>query len=244
MAERLVGQHVDLLLAVGSVLARSVREVSADVPVVFLTPGDPVAAGLVASLAQPGHGMTGMMLEYPELSAKRLELLREMVPRIRSVLVLYDPDDASPRQSVAAAREAALRLGMRLVERAVRGREDIVRGLGELNSSDALLATPGGITSAYYEEMIRTANAVRRPTMFHTRGEATREALATYGGSDRSIARQAARLVDKILKGARAGEIPVERPTRLELVINLRTATALGVTIPRSLLLRADRILE
>lgn len=243
MAEHLVNQRVDVLLAVGSVLARAVREVSSDVPVVFLTPGDPVAAGLVASLAQPGHGMTGMTFEYPELSAKRLELLRELAPRIRSVLVLYDPDDASPRQSLAAAREAADRLGVRLVERATRERVDVVRPLKELTAADALLAVPGGLASAYYEEMIRTAHAAGRPTMFHTRSAVTREALASYGGSDGSIARQAARLVDKILKGARAGEIPVERPTRIELVLNLRTARALSLPIPPALLLRADQVI-
>lgn len=131
-----------------------------------------------------------------------------------------------------------------MVERMVRGREDIVRGLGGLNSWDALLAVPGGITSAHYEEMIRAANAVRRPTMVHTRSSATREALASYGGSDGGIARQSARLVDKILKGARAGELPVERPTRIELVVNLKTARALGLTIPPSLLLRADQVIE
>lgn len=243
-AEHLVNQRVDALLTVGSVLARVVREVSSDVPLVFLTPGDPVAAGLITSLAQPGRGMTGMTFEYPELSAKRLELLRELAPMIRSVLVLYDPDDASPRQSLAAAREAAERLGLRLVERATRERQDVVRGLKELATADALLAVPGGFASGYYEEMIRAANAVGRPTMFHMRSAVTREALASYGGSDASIARQAARLVDKILKGVPAGEIPVERPTRIELVLNLRTARVLGLQIPPALRLRADQVLE
>ncbi len=149
-AERLVERRVDAVLAVGSVLARTVREVSREVSVVFLTPGDPGAAGLVSSLAQPGHGMTGMTVEYAELSAKRLELLREMVPRVRSVLVLYDPDDASPRQGVAAAREAAARLGIRLVEHQTRGREDVARGLEELKSPDALLAVPGGLASGHH----------------------------------------------------------------------------------------------
>jgi putative tryptophan/tyrosine transport system substrate-binding protein len=244
MVQHLLDQRVDVILAVGSVLAQAVREVSRDVPVVFLTPGDPVATGLVASLAQPGRGMTGMTFEYPELSAKRLELLREMVPRIRSVLVLYDPDDASPRQSLAAARQAAESLGVRLVEHMVRSEEDVARALKDLKSSDALLGVPGGRSSAYYEEMIRAAHAVRRPTMFHTRSDATREALASYGGSEAGIARQAARLVDKILKGARAGELAVERPTRIDLVVNLRTAKALGLTIPPVLLLRADQVIE
>ena len=242
--EELVRQRVRVLFVIGSELARLAREVSPELPIVFLTPGDPVAAGLVSSLAHPGRNMTGMTFEYPELSGKRLELLKEMSPRIRAVLVLFDPRDASPRQGIAAARDAAPKLGLTLVEREVRSREDIVLGLRALNSTDALLTIPGGLTSGYYEEMIRAAQAARRPTIVHTRTPSTVEALASYGASDAGIARQAARLVDRILKGVNAGELPVERPMRVEFVVNLRTARALGLTLPPSILIRADRAIE
>lgn len=242
--EGFVRQRVQVLFAIGSELARQAREVSSNLPIVFLTPGDPVAAGLVSSLANPGGNMTGMTFEYPELAGKRLELLREMVPGTRRVLILYDPRDASPRQGVAAAKEAAQKLGIALVEREARSREDITRGMEALKSANALLAIPGGLTTGYYEEMIKAANAARRPTMFHGRTNATVEALASYGASDVGIARQAARLVDKILKGAKAGELPVERPVKLDFVINLKTAKALGLTIPRSILVRADHVIE
>jgi ABC-type uncharacterized transport system substrate-binding protein len=130
-----------------------------------------------------------MTFKYPELSGKRLELLKAMVPRLRRVLALYDSQDASPRQSIAAAREAALQLGITLVELETRSQEEIMWGLEALDEVDALLGIPGGLTSAYYEAMIRTAHAKRRPTIFHARTPATAEALASYGASDVDIAR-------------------------------------------------------
>lgn len=242
--EGFVRQRAEVLFVIGSELARRAREVSSELAIVFITPGDPVAAGLVSSLAHPGGNMTGMTFEYPELSAKRLEILKEMIPRIRRVLVLYDPQDASPRQGIAAAREGASKLGITLVERETRSKEEITHGLEGLREAGALLGIPGGFPSGHYEEIIRAANARRRPTIFHARTRSTSEALATYGASDVDIARQAARLVDKILKGAKAGDLPVERPMRVDLVINLKIARDLGLTIPPSVLVRADKVLE
>ena len=242
--QALAGQRVTVLFVVGSALVRLARETVPQLPIVFITPGDPVAAGLVASLARPGGNMTGMTFEYPELSGKRLELLRELAPRVRRVLALYDSRDASPRQGVAAARAAATALGITLVEREVRNAEEITRGLKGLDEADALLGIPGGVTSDHYETMIGAANSKRLPSIFHTRTRSTRNAVLTYGATDVDVARQAARVLDKILKGANAGDLPVERPTRLALVINLKTAKALGLTVPPALLLRADQILE
>jgi putative ABC transport system substrate-binding protein len=242
--EALGRQRIQVLFAIGSELARLARQVSAELPIVFITPGDPVAGGLVASLAHPGGNMTGMTFEYPELAGKRLELLKEIVPSVRRVLVLYDPRDVSPRQGVAATREAAPKLGLALVEREVQSREDVTRGLEALQAADAFLVVPGGLTSGHYDEIIRAANAAKRPTVFHARTRTTTDALASYGASDVEVARQAARLVDRILRGAKAGELPVERPTRLELVINQKTAKALGVAVPQTILLRADRVIQ
>jgi putative ABC transport system substrate-binding protein len=233
-----------VLFVIGSALVRPAREILPQLPIVFITPGDPVASGLVASLAHPGGNMTAMTFEYPELSGKRLELLRELAPRVRRVLVLYDPRDASPRQGVAAARTAATALGITLVEREVRNAEEIARGLKGLDEADALLGIPGGVTSAHDETMIVAAASRRLPSIFHARTRSTRDALLTYGANDVDVARQAARVIDKILKGANAGGLPVERPTTLSLVINLNTAKALGLAVPPTLLLRAEQILE
>jgi putative ABC transport system substrate-binding protein len=242
--QALAAQRVTVLFVVGSALVRPARKAAPHLPIVFVTPGDPVAAGLVTSLARPGGNMTAMTFEYPELSGKRLELLRELAPRVRRVLTLYDVRDASPRQGAAAARAAATTLGITLMEREVRSAEEIVRGLKGLDEADALLGIPGGVTSGYHDAMIAAASAKGLPSVFHTRTRSTHDALLTYGASDVDVAREAARAVDRILKGATAGDLPVERPTRLQLVINLKTARAIGLAVPSALLLRADQILE
>jgi putative ABC transport system substrate-binding protein len=229
---------------IGSALATAARQTAPDVPIVFTTPGDPVAAGVVVSLARPGRNMTAITFEYPELSGKRLELLRELVPGLTRVLVLYDPSDASPRQGVEAARSAASRLRLTLVEKPVRAIDDVIRALDGLNEVDALLGIPGGVTTSHYGAMIKAAHAKKRATVFHARTDSTSAALMTYGASDADVARQAARLLIKILEGADAGQLPVERPTKIALILNLKTATALGVTIPASLLLRADQVID
>ena len=240
----LAAQRALVILAVGSTLAEIARRAASAMPVVFVTPGDPVAAGLLASLARPGRNMTAVTFEYPELSGKRLELLTEVLPQARRVLVLYDPRDVSPRQSVAAAREAAARLRIALVEREVRTDVDVARAMTELDEVDGLLAVPGGVTSSHYAAMIRAANVKLRPTVFPAGSGSTREALMTYGAGDADAAREAARLVDKVLRGANAGELPVERPTRITLVVNLKTSKALGLTIPPSVLARADEVIR
>jgi putative ABC transport system substrate-binding protein len=244
LAAELVGLKVDVIVTITTPAAQAAKNATATIPIVMAGSADPVKLGLVASLAHPGGNTTAMTFEYPELAGKRLELLKELAPGMRRVLVLYDPRDASPRQGVTAAREAAPKLGFTLVERETRSLEEIRRALDALGEADALLAIPGGLPSGHSEEMIRAANKRKRPTMFHARTKTTTEALASYGASDVAIARQAARLIDKILKGAKAGDLPVERPTKLDLVINLKIANALGLTIPQSVLIRADEVIQ
>jgi putative tryptophan/tyrosine transport system substrate-binding protein len=242
--EQFVARQVKVAFVIGSELARGARQVSSGLPIVFITPGDPVAAGLVASLARPGGNTTAVTFEYPELSGKRLELLQALMPGIRRVLTVFDPRDASPRQAIAAAREAAPKLGLTLIEREAQSAEEVARAMDALAEAHAFLAIPGGLTAARYPDIIRAAHAHRRPTFFHSRTAATADALASYGASDSDVARDAARLVDKVLKGENAGDLPVERPTRLKLVINLKTATALGLEIPPMLLARVDEVIE
>ena len=244
VVEKMVQRRIQVLFAIGSRLVFQTRQIAPDLAIFFITPGDPVASGLVASLARPGGNTTGMTFEYPELSGKRLELLKEMAPRVRRVLVLYDPRDDSPKQTIAAARDVALDLRLRLIERETRNREDSMQALKALADADALLAIPGGQPTADNKEIIQAANAKRLPTIFHARTGSTSEALASYGANDAEIARQSARLIDKIIKGTKAGEIPVERPTKLEFVINLKTAKRIGLTIPPNVLARADRVIK
>lgn len=241
--ERLRRERASVLFVIGSELARAARQVAAEPPLVFITPGDPVASGLVRSLARPGGNMTGMTFEYPELSAKRLEILKEIDGRIRRVVVLHDSRDASSRQHLAAAGQAATALGIRLVEREARSREELARALPALDGADAFLALPGGFPAAYLDEAVAAASTRRIPSIVPGHG-APGAALARYGASEAETARQAARLVERILRGARAGDLPVERPTTLRLVLNGRTARILGLTIPPALLQRADEIVQ
>jgi putative ABC transport system substrate-binding protein len=241
---RLTEQRPSALFVIGSNLARVARDLAPALPIVFITPGDPVEAGLLSSLARPGRNMTALTFEYPELSAKRLELLRELGPRIRRVLILYDPRDASPRQGAAAARAASRELGFTLVEVQVRNAREIAEGLKRLDDADALLGIPGGITSSHYEAMIAAANSRQRPAILFTHSPGTRDALLSYGASDVEVARQAARALVKIFKGANAGDLAVERPAKLALVVNLKTAKALGITVPPALLVRADEVIQ
>jgi putative ABC transport system substrate-binding protein len=235
---------VAVTFVIGSELARVARQVSSELPIVFITPGDPVASGLVTSLSRPGGHTTAMTFEFPELSAKRLEFLKIILPQAERVLVLHDPRDGSSRQALAAARQAALALGVSLIEREVISPNDVARGLEALGTAQALLNIPGGAPSGAYSDIIRVATERGVPTVFHGRTESTEGALASYGASDITVARQAARLVAKILRGERAGDLPVERPTNLALTINLKTAKALGLEVPPTLLARADDVIE
>jgi putative tryptophan/tyrosine transport system substrate-binding protein len=188
--------------------------------------------------------MTAIMFEFPELSAKRLELLRELGPAIRRVLIVYDPQDASPRQSAAKAREAAEALGISLTELQATSRSDIGRAIDQLSEIEALLSIPGGFPSAHWLELIHAANARRVATMVYARDAGTRDAVISYGAKNGDIGRDAARLIEKILRGTNAGDLPIERPTRIELVVNLQSAARIGLTIPPAFLARADEILD
>jgi putative ABC transport system substrate-binding protein len=244
LIESLLKRKAQVLFLIGSRLLKPVREVSAQVPVVFITPGDPVSAGLVASLSRPAGNSTAMTFEYPELSGKRLALLKEITPKVRRVLAVYDPRDPSPKQGIMAAREAAPRVGVSLIEREARSREELLRGLEAVEESDAYLSIPGGFPTGAYGEITSLINSKRLPTIFHVRQSDTMDALTSYGASDTQVAHDSARLVDKIIKGANAGELPVERPTKIELTINLRTAKRIGVAIPPNVLARADRVIK
>jgi putative ABC transport system substrate-binding protein len=242
-AESLSAGRVSVVFVVGTELTKSVRSVAKELPIVFITPGDPVRAGLAASLARPGNNLTGMTFEFPELSAKRLELLKEIAPSARRVGVVFDPRDSSPRQGFAAATEAAARLGVQLVEVDV---ESLSRSgsAARADKLDGLVMIPGGAISTVVEIAVKLAAVQRIVSVVWTRNEVTRETILSYGVNDVEVARNAARLVVRVLDGHPAGDLPIEQPTRFELVVNVKAAKALGIMIPPSLLLRADEVIQ
>jgi putative tryptophan/tyrosine transport system substrate-binding protein len=243
-AESLRAGHVRLAFVVGTELTKSIRSVTNELPIVFITPGDPVRAGLAANLARPGNNLTGMTFEFAELSAKRLELLKEIVPAARRVGVVFDPRDRSPQQSFVAVTEAAARLDIQLVELDA---DSVGRSAGlaaRVGKLDGLILIPGGAIAMAIEPALALAAAQRIVSIGWVRNEATRGMTLSYGVNDVEVARNAARLVARVLRGQPAGNLPIEQPTRFELVVNLKAAKALGITIPQSVLLRADEVIQ
>jgi putative ABC transport system substrate-binding protein len=234
----------DVLFVVGSVLARIARDADPDVPLVFITPGDPVLAGLAASLRKPGGNLTAVTFEYPELAAKRLEILKEIAPAARRVLVVYDPRDQSPVQGLAAVRAAAPKVGLEIVAAELRDAKAAARVVERARSVDGVLLIPGGTAFPAAADIMRAASARRLAVVAAHRRDVTLGAVAAYGASDVDAARDAARLVDRILRGARAGDLPIERPTKLRLILSRKNARALGLSLPDAVVVRADETVD
>jgi len=245
-ARDLVRLGVDLIVAgETSNAAEAAQKASDRIPIVFIGGGDPVGLGLVKSLARPGGNITGIADLDIELVPKRMELFREMVPGLKRVLFVYDATNAHAESVLRVHRDAARRLGLTLVERPVRSQEEAKAAISEARKGNAdgffsprllSLNIPGFMLDVGASGMV--------PAMFYSPFFAERGALASYAADQRELGRGAASLVDKILKGAKPADLPVQQPTKFELVINLKTAKALGLAIPPSLLLRTDRIIE
>ena len=242
-AESLRAAGARTAFVVGTELTESMRSVTKELPIIFITPGDPVRPGLASSLARPGNNLTGMTFEFPELSGKRLEMLKEINPGARLVGVVYDPRDSSPRQGFAAASDAAGRLGIMLVKFEIESFRDpnVATRMAKL---DGLILIPGGAITTVAESAMRLASKLRIASVVWSRSGATQDAVLSYGVSDVGIARDAARLVVRVIKGHPAGDLPIERPVTFELVVNMKTAKALGITIPPPIMVRTDRVIQ
>src|SRR6267143_2034832 len=215
------------------------------IPIVFIGASDPVGTGLVKSFARPGGNVTGIADLGFELVPKRMEIFREVIPGVKRVLLVYDATNAVAVARLKVHRDAAHRLGLTLVERPVRTEDEaraVISGLrkgevGGIFSPRLLLQNIPGL-------ILEIAPKRAIPTMFDDAFYVERGGLASYAANMYGLGRQAARLVDKILKGAKPGDVPVEQPTKFELAINLKAAKALGITIPHSMLVRANRVIE
>ena len=245
-AKSLEGEKVDLVVAVTTTVTLATKRVTKSVPIVFYVGADPVSTGLVKSFRKPGGRLTGIHGQGTGLTGKRLELLKEMVPRLRRVVTFYRPDSPAAQQSVKVARDAARQLKLELLERPVASVEELRTGLRGLRSgeAEALLYVADAMVISQTDLIIETARAKRLPTMFQERGSVAKGALAAYGESYYTIGRLSAKYVHRILLGADPGDLPVEQVDRLHFVINLKTAKALGLTIPQSVLTRADEVIE
>jgi len=249
LAAELVRLKPDLIVALATPAARAARQATKTIPIVASSMGDPVGDGLVASLARPGGNLTGTTFLGPKLVPKHLELLKESLPRISLVSVLWHPGafaESTTRELFKEAEAAAkaLRLRLHLVE--ARRPEEIDPGFSRMTREhpDALVVFPSPMLFAERRRIVALAARHRLPSMFNNRQAVELGGLIGYGANIPALQRQVAGYADKILRGARPADLPVEQPTKFELVINLKTAKALGLTIPPSLLQRAEQVIE
>ena len=222
------------------------KAVAGSIPIVFANVGDPVATSFVASLAHPGGNMTGESLVASELTGKRLELLKEIIPTSSNVAVIWNPTNAGVRLQWPQAQEAAALLGMQLISIEVRTALDIASAFdaAKQQGADGVVVLPDPLTSSHRPAIVEQAAKARMPALYSYREYVDAGGLLAYGPNDRTLFRRVAVYVDKILKGAKPSDLPVEQPTKFELVVNLKTAKALGITVPTSILLRADEVIE
>ena len=243
-AAEFVRLKVDAILTDGPSVP-IVKRTTAVIPIVFALASDPVGGGLVASLARPGGNVTGLSLQSTDLAGKRLELLREVVPRLRRLAIIVDVGFPQAALELAEVQAGARTLGIELAPLEVRRAEDIAPAFEALKpEADALYVVGAPLLDSNRPRIIEPALRARLPTIFSNRYAVRAGALMSYGADFSDLFRRSADLVDKILRGAKPSDIPVEQPTKFELVINLKTARALGLTVPETLLARADEVIE
>jgi putative ABC transport system substrate-binding protein len=246
-ASEVAGSKPDVIVVWGTVGTVAVKKTGTALPVVFLSVGVPVEIGLISSLSHPGGNMTGVTFEAgTETYAKRLQLLREVVPRLNRVAVVYAAGDRNVNHAIRAIEAAALPLGIQVQHAEVRGAGDLEPTFSAIKSRGAqgVVVVAGVFTYTHGRKIAELALANRLPSSHAFRETAAAGGLISLGPDFREIASQGAGYVAKILKGAKPSDLPIEQPTKFELVINIKTAKTLGLTIPPSLLLRADQVIE
>jgi putative tryptophan/tyrosine transport system substrate-binding protein len=244
IAAEFVKIKADVIVTAGSAVP-AIKQATSTIPVVFAIAIDPVGGGLVESLARPGGNVTGVSNQEADLAGKRVELLREAVPRLRRLAVLANAGYHDSVVELTNVETAARRLGLDPTRLEIRRAEDVAPAFQALNGqADALYVVSDGLVSANRTRIATFALTARLPTMWVTREYVEPGGLMSYGPGYADLFRRAAEITDKILRGAKPADIPVEQPTKFDFVINQITAKALGLTIPESLLLRADKVIE
>jgi putative tryptophan/tyrosine transport system substrate-binding protein len=244
LADELVQLKVDVILASSGPPALAAKKATTSVPIVFVNVFDPVELGLVPSLGRPGGNLTGLVSIFPGLAEKRLGLLRDLVPKLRRVAVLWHPATPSSPRELKRAEVAARTLGLQLQPVAVHGPNDFDSAVKAVRGADGLLPLDSFLFSTHRARLVGLVAESRLPAIYGYREMVDVGGLMSYGAHFPDLYRRAATYVDRILKGGKPADLPVEQPTKFELVINAKTAKALGLTIPPSLLLRADEVLQ
>jgi ABC-type uncharacterized transport system substrate-binding protein len=245
-AAEMVQLRVDCIIAITTPAALAVKHATQTIPIVMTTAIDPVGAGLVASLARPGGNVTGNAILYPELSTKRLEFLKDVVPGLSRVVVLWNAANPANVLVWQATQAAAGALGLLLHSQAVRGAQDFEGAFARTAQArpDALLVLDDALVAMHRQHIAEFATQQHLPSVFAARESVVAGGLMSYGPSLPTLFRRAATYVDKILKGVKPADLPMEQPLKFELVINLKTAKALEITIPPHLLVLADEVIR
>jgi putative ABC transport system substrate-binding protein len=246
LAADLVGRKVDAIVAIGGIAARAAKSATATIPIVFMGVGDPVAAGLVASFARPGGNLTGFTNFIGELHPKRLELLSELVPHAKVIALLVNPNSPNSDSVVREVQEAARVKGMQLPVLKATTEAEIAAAFASLVEPHAapLLVQGDAFFNSRREQLVALASRHTIPAIYAWREFPAAGGLISYGISTTGAFRNAGIYAGRILNGEKPADLPVQQPTRFELVINLKTATALGLTVPQSLLARAKEVIE
>ena len=245
IAAEFVRIKADVIAAQGTQAALAAKQATATIPIVFTLPGNPVGTGLVSTLARPGGNVTGLSSQSTDLSGKRLELFREIVPGLRRLAVMGNVENPANVLEMNETQEMARTAGLDVVMFKIRRTEDIAPAFASLKGAgDALYVTPDALMTTNRIRVNTFALAARLPTMYSSREYVEAAGLISYGPNFPDLFRRAGDYVDKILRGARPGDLPVEQPTKFDLVVNLVTAKALGLTIPSNVLSLADDVIE
>jgi putative ABC transport system substrate-binding protein len=246
LAADLVRLNVDVIVAASTLAALAVKRATSTIPTVMTNSGDPVSVGLVASLARPGGNVTGLTTLSPELSAKRLQLLREIVPTLSRVAVLWEERNPAFASAVRETEASGKRIGVHVVVLGATVAADIDRvvGVAVAQKAGGLIVMPGSVFFTGQRRLMQLTEKHRLPSVFAQREFVDAGGLVAYGASLSDLFARAADFVAKILKGAKPADLPVEQPAKFELVVNLKTAKTIGLAIPQSLLLRADHVLQ
>jgi putative ABC transport system substrate-binding protein len=246
LAAELVRLKVDVILTRTSIVAAAAKRATSTIPIVMASSADPVGAGLIASLARPGGNVTGLALNSTEIVGKRLQLLRELVPKATRIATLVWEKSLTKRLFLEEVRPAARRMGITLIHQEANTPEALAGAFAVMQRerAQALIVPTAPFINNNRKQILELAAKHRLPTMFEARVMVDEGGLMSYGPSTIEMHRQAAGYVDKIFKGARPGDLPVEQPTKFELIINGKTAKALGLAIPQAVLMRADEVIK
>ena len=246
LAAELARLNVNIIVTAGNEAVQAVKNATRTIPIVMAFSGDPVGAGFVASLARPGGNITGLSRINIELTAKRLELLNETVPSATRIAVLFNPEGRVPMLALKEAQAAAQRLGLHIQALEMKAPQDIETAFRSAarDRAAAVMTLPGGFTGFHRTRIVNLAAKSRLPGVYNNSRFVEDGGLMSYASDQREEFRRAALYVDRILKGAKPADLPVEQPTKFDLLINLKAAKQIGVKIPANVLARADRVIK